>query len=138
MDKKKIEPEVEPKVKLYLLKIEETIEAESIDEARLLAKDRVNLIDKVKIGESISRVVRAKYSSRASRLAEAETLISDAKCIVDDLKGEVEGWYENLPENFQNGEKGEQLQEAMDKLDELAQSLEEAEGHCDVEFPGMY
>lgn len=138
MEKKKVEPEVEPKVKMYRLVITEEIEAESIDEARKLAKDAVGLIDKARIEESISRVVRKKYSSRSSRLGEAESQISEAKSTAEELKDECQEWYDNLPENFQNGDKGSQLQECIDALDSLIQNLEEAEGNCSVDFPGMY
>lgn len=138
MEKKKVEPEVEPKIKMYKLTISEEIEAESIDEARKLAKDRVGLIDKARIEESVSRVVRRKYSSRASRLSEAEGEISNAKSTAEELRDECQEWYDNLPENFQNGDKGSQLQEAIDALESLIQSLEDAEGNCSVEFPGMY
>lgn len=138
MEKKKVEPETEPKLKMYRLTITEEIEAGSIDEARKLAKDRIGLIDKTRIEESIQRVVRAKYSSRASRLGEAEGMISNAKGVAEELRDECQEWYDNLPENFQDGDKGSQLQECIDTLDSLIQSLEEAEGNCGAEFPGMY
>lgn len=125
-------PDPEPKVKLYRISTE--IEATSIDEARLLARSKP-VADR--LVESVSRVTRAKYSSRASRLDEAASMVEDAKSIVDELRDEMQEWYDNLPENFQNGEKGEQLESAKDGLEELAGQLEEAD-FTNIEFPGMY
>jgi hypothetical protein len=34
------------------------------------------------------------------------------------LRDELQDWYDNLPENFQSGEKGSQLEEAIGELDE--------------------
>lgn len=53
--------------------------------------------------------------------------IDDAICAteqVSELRDELENWYDNLPENFQNGEKGEALQEAMNYLDSAQNSLD--------------
>jgi Lon protease-like protein len=137
--KEKKSPEAEPKVKLYRLKINVEIEAASIDEARKLAQDEVGLIDKAKIAELVERVARAKYSSRADRLAEAESSLSDAKSVVEELKDEIEQWKDGLPENLQNSDKASQLEECQSALEELFRNLEEAEGNFgSVDFPGMY
>ncbi|MGE0294727.1 MAG: hypothetical protein AB7P97_20440 [Hyphomonadaceae bacterium] len=34
------------------------------------------------------------------------------------LRDELQEWYDNLPENFQSGDKGDQLQEAIGELDD--------------------
>lgn len=110
-DKKKLPPEQEPKIKMYRLRIDENIEAESIDEARNGAPERLKFValDKKKIESSLSRVVKAKYSSRADRLAEAHGMIESARGIVEELKGEIQEWYDNLPENLQGSDKGSAL-----------------------------
>jgi hypothetical protein len=46
-----------------------------------------------------------------------ESAVQDAFSGMQELKDELQEWYDNLPENFQNGSKGEQLQEAMDAID---------------------
>ena len=43
-------------------------------------------------------------------------LIEDAYGEFSSLAEELQDWYDNLPEQFQDGEKGEQLQEAIDQL----------------------
>lgn len=74
--------------------------------------------------------------SRAERLAVAEGQVDEAKTEVEALRDELQEWYDNLPEAFQNGSKGEALKEAIDQLESISSALEE----CDwsVEFPGMY
>lgn len=138
-DKKKLKPEEDPKIKMYRLKLDVDIEAESIDAARLQAKTRVAELVKTDLSEKVSRVVRKKYSSRADRLAEAQQKINDALSIVNELKDEIQEWYDNLPENFQNGDKGSALSECVSNLESVETSIEDAESNCDsVEFPGMF
>lgn len=36
---------------------------------------------------------------------------------IESLKEELQEWYDNLPESFQNGSKGEELQSAIDELE---------------------
>jgi flagellar biosynthesis chaperone FliJ len=78
-----------------------------------------------------------KIESRADRLSEAENMVQSAAEIVEELKGELEDWVGNLPENLQNGDKADQLNSAIDALDTLHDELENAD-FSSVEFPGMY
>ena len=130
--------EEEPKVKLYRLTITESIEAADIDEARRIARAKFAGVAKDLIEQGVARVTKAKYSSRADRLSEAESMVSDAQGVVEELKDELQEWYDNLPDNFKDGDKGSQLQEAIDALESLHSNLEEAIGNFGVDFPGMY
>lgn len=47
-----------------------------------------------------------------------EELIEDAYCEFETLASELQDWYDNLPEQFQNGEKGDMLQEAIRILED--------------------
>lgn len=76
-------------------------------------------------------------SSRPERFAAAQSLISDAKSGMEELKDELESWHDNLPENLQSSNKADELDEAVNNLDEIISQLEEAES-TDVTFPGMY
>lgn len=78
-----------------------------------------------------------RNQSRADRLSEAEDLASQAKEIAQDLATEMEEWYDNLPENFQNGDKGTRIEECKDALEEIVNSLEECD-FSSIDFPGMY
>ena len=75
--------------------------------------------------------------SRADRFAAAVNSISDGRGEIECLRDELQDWFDNLPENFQNGDKGNEIQEGIGNLETMASSLEEAEG-TDVNFPGMY
>jgi len=79
-----------------------------------------------------------KYESRATRLGntlDLSTNIDD----VNTLKEELEQWLDNMPENLQASMKAEQLEEAIQNLEEIADELEEIqEMQHNVEFPSMF
>ena len=64
---------------------------------------------------------------RRKRLAEAINLINQAKGILEEVKDEEQEAYDNLPESFQYGERGEQMQEYIDSMDEAYENLDEME-----------
>ena len=76
-------------------------------------------------------------TSRADRFSEAQSLASDAKSIAEELRDELQNWYDNLPENLQSGTKADELQSAIDELESFVSNLDEAE-NASVDFPGMY
>lgn len=52
--------------------------------------------------------------------ATLDDLVSDAFSIFEELNGELQDWYDNLPESFQSGSKGDELQEATGILENLS------------------
>jgi hypothetical protein len=48
-----------------------------------------------------------------------DSLMDDAFSEFESLKEELESWYENLPEQFQQGDKGNMIEEAMNTLDQI-------------------
>jgi seryl-tRNA synthetase len=76
-------------------------------------------------------------SSRPDRFAEAEEAWENAKSIVEELKGEMEEWHENIPENLQDSSKANEVQECIDALEEISNSLEEMD-FSNVSFPSMF
>lgn len=95
---------------------------------------------KDKFGEeraSISVVDDTPPESRADRFGAALAKIEEAKNDIEELKDELQSWYDNLPEGFQNGDKGEAISSAVDELENLISTLDDASG-TEVEFPGMY
>ena len=77
--------------------------------------------------------------SRRTRLEHAMQPVEEAQSEVECLKDELTNWLENMPENLQDGAKAEALQEAIDQLDQVYDSLTEAiESAGSVEFPGMF
>lgn len=79
-----------------------------------------------------------KYESRATRLGNALDLSTNIDD-VNTLKEELEQWLDNMPENLQASMKAEQLEEAIQNLEEIADELEEIqEMQHNVEFPSMF
>jgi len=95
----------------------------------------VHTVEKIKTAES-----------RANRLAEAsgnlESAIEDAKSCVEELKDEMQNWYDSIPENLQQGDKANEVQETIDALDNVSSELDNLDasscGFDDVNFPSMF
>lgn len=63
---------------------------------------------------------------RRKRLGIAFDKVSEAKEILEAVKGEEEETYENLPENFQNADRGEEMQQYVEMLEEAFNYLDDA------------
>jgi len=93
---------------------------------------------------TVERIKTAE--SRADRLAQVnsdfESSIEDAKSNVEELKEEMQNWYDSIPENLQSGDKANEVQEAIDALENLASELDNLDisglGFDDVNFPSMF
>lgn len=55
---------------------------------------------------------------RRKQLQEASELIAKAQGIIESVKDEEQEAHDNLPESIQYGEKGQQMEEYIDMLDE--------------------
>ena len=64
---------------------------------------------------------------RRKEIARAAAMIEEAKSILETCRDEEQDYYDNMPESFQNGEKGSVAQEAIDALEEAVSQLEEIE-----------
>ena len=69
--------------------------------------------------------------SRRKRLAEAFEKLEEVKAILESVKEEEEESLENLPDNFRYGDKGEEMQNYIDMLDEACGGLEDANSVID-------
>lgn len=58
--------------------------------------------------------------------------VSDIKSDLESLRDEEQDYYDNMPEGFQNGEKGEAAQSAVDALENAITQLEELENCTEV------
>ena len=62
--------------------------------------------------------------ARQPRYINVDTTVSGAIdtafTVMSELRDELQEWYDNLPEPFQNGDKGNQLQEAIDGISQYA------------------
>lgn len=71
---------------------------------------------------------KARRASLKLALSKIETLTAYIEEIKEDLQGvldEEEEVYENLPESIQGSERGEQMQEYIEALEEAIDSLDE-------------
>ena len=62
---------------------------------------------------------------RRKEIARAAAMIDEAKGILESCRDEEQEYYDNMPESFQDGEKGSAAQEAIDALEEAVSSLED-------------
>jgi hypothetical protein len=74
------------------------------------------------------KVVEKFYLARDEKFAKptlgeradaAVEKLDEAASTVEELASEMQDWYDNLPDSFRDGEKGEQLSEAQSLLEEL-------------------
>lgn len=63
---------------------------------------------------------------KRKRLEKAFDLIAEAEEILEEVKSEEEDSYENLPDNFRDGDKGEEMQNYIEMLDESIGYLQDA------------
>lgn len=64
---------------------------------------------------------------RRKNVMEALELIEKARNILEEVKDEEQEAYNNLPESLQYGERGEQMQENVDAIEEYLSYLEETD-----------
>ena len=80
----------------------------------------------------------ARRKSRKERFQEVVKNIDDARGATEELIDELQNWRDSLPENLQDGEKADQLDEAIGNLENvLANLLDAVEEGETVEFPRM-
>lgn len=86
-------------------------------------------------GQAVEKIEMRK--SRADRLADAEELVGSARIIFEELQGEMQDWYDNIPENLQGSLKANEVLEVAAGLQEIVDSLEGV-GFGNLSFPGMF
>lgn len=63
---------------------------------------------------------------RRKQLEKSFGLIDEARDIIQGVMDDEQEAYDNLPENFQNGERGEEMAGHIESLEEAAGFLDEA------------
>lgn len=63
---------------------------------------------------------------RRNKLGKAFDLVAQAKDILEEVKDEEQEAHDNLPENFQYGEKGEEMEGYIEMIDEAFNYLDDA------------
>jgi len=65
-------------------------------------------------------------NERRTQIAGAVSELSDIHGFIDSLKDDEQEYFDNMPESFQNSEKGEAAQAAVDAFDSALASIDEA------------
>ena len=65
-------------------------------------------------------------NTRRKELSRAAEMLREAYSIIESCKDEEQDAYDNLPESFQYGDKGDEMQEYIDQMDEAMESIDEA------------
>ena len=60
-------------------------------------------------------------------MEKALSMIGSAKDILDEVRDEEQEAFDNLPESFQYSERGEQMKQYIDSLEEAYSTLEDSE-----------
>lgn len=68
---------------------------------------------------------------RRKKLTEAFEKITEVMDILESVKSEEEESYENLPDNFRDGDRGEEMQNYIDMIEEAYGYLDDA--NCVIE-----
>lgn len=63
---------------------------------------------------------------RRERLGTAFDKVSDAKKILEEVKDEEQNSYDNLPDSFRDGDRGQEMQDYMEMLEEAFNYLDDA------------
>lgn len=69
---------------------------------------------------------RKRIRAELTNLEKAMGLLSDIKSALEDIRDEEQEAYDNMPESFQNGDKGEAAQAAIGELDSAIDALDGA------------
>lgn len=69
--------------------------------------------------------------SRRKQIENIQSRILDLKDELETVRNEEQEAYDNLPESFQDGEKGEKMNNALENLDYAYSSLEEIEEYLE-------
>lgn len=65
-------------------------------------------------------------AERRKKLAEAAASLATAESLLEEARDEEQDCLDNMPEGFQNGEKGEEARFAIDAMDEAIQYVDAA------------
>jgi DNA repair exonuclease SbcCD ATPase subunit len=69
--------------------------------------------------------MRSEFQDAVAQLkTDYETRVEEAKSEIENIRDAEQEYYDNMPESFQNGEKGEKAQEAVNELESALSELE--------------
>ena len=69
--------------------------------------------------------------AQRKEIAKALSLLTDAVNIIETVKDAEQDALDNMPESFQQGEKGEQMSDGISALESAVDNIQSAEGDLD-------
>jgi hypothetical protein len=67
-------------------------------------------------------------AERRKKLSTAWDKIAEGLALIEEVKSDEEDYYENMPESFKEGDKGQKAQDAISELESAIDTLEQLEG----------
>jgi hypothetical protein len=64
---------------------------------------------------------------RRKALSAIEAILAEAREQIEAIRDEEQDYYDNMPESFQDGEKGQAAEAAVSAMEDAISSIEEAE-----------
>ena len=68
---------------------------------------------------------------RRNQLKAIQEKMAELRDLIDAVLSDEQEAYDNLPESFQDGERGEAMQTAIEAMESAMESCEEAEGYLE-------
>lgn len=66
-------------------------------------------------------------NARRAQIKEAGDLVAKAVALLEEARDDEQAYFDEMPENFQNAERGQAAEEAVSLLDDLIVELENAD-----------
>lgn len=66
-------------------------------------------------------------AQRRKKLDEINGMLAEARAELETVRDEEQEYFDNMPESFQNGERGQKAQEAIDAMETVIGALENIE-----------
>lgn len=87
------------------------------------------------IGDALPDIAAYRALCTTAFTRPLKDVVEEAMSEIESLKDELDEWYNNMPESFQQGSKGDELQEAIDGLDSAHGQYNEGAPEWLMELP---
>lgn len=90
------------------------------------ARRRVNTRDRALCAATSARGIAKQSACKSGSVWLDLALLDEALNLLSEARDEEQDYYDNMPESFQNGDKGEAAQDAVNNLNGACGSIEDA------------
>jgi hypothetical protein len=71
-------------------------------------------------------------AERRKKLSEAWTKIAEGLSLIEEVLSDEQEYYDNMPQGFQEGEKGQKAQDAVSELEGVVDTLQQVESSLET------